>query len=246
MNMKTVFKFIGLASLPLLAACVQAPEGSVSGTPRAFQTANYDHWDVRGQFSTRDEVFQNVSEADLITLLSGKTFVGYEESDGRGAGYGAISVGHYSTNGERPTCIVSYKTGMPQGDAYGLKHWSSITVSSERLGISYPLFRLTELAGNFTYAAMIYKPQTGQVSRVGADGNVWRDIGKGHLQNGIPAAVYTACPDFPSAESLGTFVNQNQTSWNYFELVQQDPGDRVRRPDLLTAYTPTPIGEGDQ
>ena len=60
-----------------------------------------------------------------------------------------------------------------------------------------------------------------------------------HLQRGIPAVVWDICPDFPSAESLGTFVNTAQTATNYFDLIEQDPGDRVIRPDLVTDYTPT-------
>lgn len=243
MNFKTAFKVIGLASLPFVAACVQAPEGSVSGTPRAFQTATYDHWDVRGRFSTRDQVFQNVTQEDLVTLLSGKTFVGYEESDGLGAAYGAISVRYFAADGSLPMCIVSYKTGQPRDDAFGMKGWKSVTVSSD---FTKPLYQSIEPDGQLGYAAMQYNSATGQLAGLGAHGRNWEDVRKGHLQNGIPAAVYTACPDFPSAESLGTFVNQNQTSWNYFELVQQDPGDRVRRPDLVTAYTPTPIGGGEQ
>jgi len=55
----------------------------------SLQTVSYNHWDVRGRFATRDLIVQNVTREDLVTLLSGKTFVGYEESDGRGAAYGA-------------------------------------------------------------------------------------------------------------------------------------------------------------
>ena len=246
--MKTVFKFIGLASLPLFAACVQAPEGSVSGTPRAFQTATYDHWDVRGRFSTRDQIFQNVTQEDLITLLSGKTLVGYEESGGSGLGYGAISVTHHSPDLMSYSCVVSYKTGQPEGDdAYvAPRQMYSVVGEAPNLGVNYPMLKSIQHDGSSGYGIVQYNSQSGQLAILGAYGPKLEDIRKGHLQNGIPAAVYTACPDFPSAESLGTFVNQNQTSWNYFELVQQDPGDRVRRPDLVTAYTPTPIGGGEQ
>ena len=57
----------------------------------------------------------------------------------------------------------------------------------------------------------------------------------GHIQERIPAAVYGMCPDFPSAQSLGLKVNDAQTSPNYHDLVKQEPGRRVRRPDLVMA-----------
>ena len=95
--------------------------------------------------------------------------------------------------------------------------------------------------GSFGYNVAQYQGSTGKLAFVGEIDNTTQDIRKGHLQNGIPAAVYTACPEFPSAESLGTFVNNNQTSWNYFELVEQDAGDRVIRPDLVTEFTPVPL-----
>jgi hypothetical protein len=65
---------------------------------------------------------------------------------------------------------------------------------------------------------------------------LWWLVRTGHIQKSLPAAVYTLCPDFPSAASLGAKVNKRQTSTNYFELIKQDPGDRVKRPDLITAF----------
>ena len=50
--------------------------------------------------------------------------------------------------------------------------------------------------------------------------------------------MYTLCPDFPPAEELGLEINHTQTALTYPELVAQDPGRRVRRPDLIT---PNPI-----
>lgn len=63
----------------------------------------------------------------------------------------------------------------------------------------------------------------------------WVHRFSGHLQERLPAATWTLCPDFPSAEELGVGVNDAQTATSYERLVAQDPGRRIRRPDLLSA-----------
>lgn len=63
----------------------------------------------------------------------------------------------------------------------------------------------------------------------------WLQWFGGHLQERLPAVTWTLCPNFPSAEKLGVGVNHAQTSVFYDELVAQDPGRRIRRPDLITA-----------
>lgn len=246
MMISHVFKSCLAVAALAVSGCMDTNHGTVE-EGRSFKTASYNHWEVRGRFVTRDQIFQNVTQEDLTTLLSGKTFVGYEESDGRGAGYGALSVGYYSSDGKLYGCIISYLTGRPEADAYGdrPKQWLSSAGNNYNIGYRIAEIETVEFAGHSTYATVQYNGQTGQIADVGYENNRFRDIRKGHLQNGIPAAVYTACPTYPSAESLGTFVNQNQTSWNYFELLQQDAGDRVIRPDLVTAFTPTPIATGD-
>ena len=47
-----------------------------------------------------------------------------------------------------------------------------------------------------------------------------------------------AVPINGDAEQLGLEINHTQTALTYPELVAQDPGRRVRRPDLIT---PNPI-----
>ena len=63
----------------------------------------------------------------------------------------------------------------------------------------------------------------------------WVQRYSGHLQERLPAATWTLCPDFPSAEELGVGVNHAQTATSYGKLVAQDPGRRVLRPDLVAA-----------
>ena len=62
----------------------------------------------------------------------------------------------------------------------------------------------------------------------------WHTWDPGHLQERLPRAVWTLCPDFPSAEELGVEVNEAQTAVTYDRLIAQDPGRRVLRPDLIT------------
>ena len=62
----------------------------------------------------------------------------------------------------------------------------------------------------------------------------WHTWNPGHLQERLPRAVWTLCPDFPSAEELGVEVNEAQTAITYDRLIAQDPGRRVLRPDLIT------------
>lgn len=240
---QTKLALLGASALAL-AGCMDTSSIGSDGQLRPFTTVTYDHWDVRDRFSTRHEVFQNVTQEDLVTLMSGKTFVGYEESGGRGGAYGALTVMHWGTDGARARCFVSYRTGKPVPNrAFGIKPFASIMSSNQRLGIAYPMVRTTEYAGDYSYSATLYHAASGAIASIGYnDNNRLEDIRKGHLQSDIPAAVYTACPEFPSAESLGTVVNPNQTSWNYFDLVQQDAGDRVIRPDLVTEYTAVPLG----
>ncbi|MYE10511.1 MAG: hypothetical protein F4X99_02380 [Gammaproteobacteria bacterium] len=62
----------------------------------------------------------------------------------------------------------------------------------------------------------------------------WVQRYNGHLQERLPAATWTLCPDFPFAEALGVDVNHAQTATDYGSLVAQDPGRRIRRPDLVS------------
>ena len=72
----------------------------------------------------------------------------------------------------------------------------------------------------------------GHFKRPGPD--PWIDWNIGHLQERLPRAVYTLCPDFPPAEELGVGINEKQTAITYDALIAQDPGRRILRPDLIT------------
>ncbi len=230
-------KMIG-ATVLALAGCAELTVDDLLAN-----RAVYDHWDIQGQFKSADTVLQNVTQPDLVELLTGHTFVAYEESGGIGKAYGAITVLYYGANGVEEGCVLSFKTGRPKEGAYAPFEWVSGMYEIPEYQVYYPLLQKTEPDGYVGYANMQYKAETGQLAVIGVFGRYWGDVRKGHLQAGIPAAVYAVCPEFPSAESLGTFVNEKQTSWNYFELVEQDPGQRIHRPDLVTAFTAIPFDQ---
>ena len=80
----------------------------------------------------------------------------------------------------------------------------------------------------------VYNARTGGLDWYRVESNYWFGHGHGHLQKRLPRAVWTACPKFPSAKSLGVGVNEKQTAITYFDLVKQDRGQRILRPDLVT------------
>ena len=81
----------------------------------------------------------------------------------------------------------------------------------------------------------LYDGETGEaIWYVRRSGQTWWDWHLGHLQERLPAVTWEICPDFPSAEELGVGVNHAQTAVSYRELVAQDPGRRVLRPDLVS------------
>ena len=83
---------------------------------------------------------------------------------------------------------------------------------------------------------LLYDSETGQtVFYTGRKyKRLWVTHDVGHLQERLPRAVYTLCPDFPPAEELGVEINEKQTAVTYDALIAQDPGRRILRPDLIT------------
>ena len=90
----------------------------------------------------------------------------------------------------------------------------------------------------------LYDGETGQIVFYGRAGRnkTWVTWDVGHLQERLPRAVWTLCPDFPSAEELGVGINEKQTAITYDKLLEQDPGQRILRPDLIT-FDPTELIE---
>ena len=88
----------------------------------------------------------------------------------------------------------------------------------------------------------LYDGDTGQIVWYRHRDRTWHTWNPGHIQERLPRAVYTLCPEFPSPEELGVGVNEAQTAITYDKLLQQDPGRRILRPDLIT-LNPTEVIE---
>ena len=117
---------------------------------------------------------------------------------------------------------------------YDKDHWAPVKVKhagtlSHRLD---PAINNDNIQG----LSPLYDGATGQIVWYARGGprNTWHTWDPGHLQERLPRAVWTLCPDFPSAEELGVGVNEAQTAITYDRLIEQDPGRRVLRPDLIT------------
>jgi hypothetical protein len=180
-------------------------------------------WET-GERQKYRQFYQNVSAQDLPTLIYGKVWVDYDsETD-------ILGVNVFSEKDRYFLCSVEDKRTGTFG-------WASVVFDNKVSEERYPLWQETDPNGDVGYVAFKYIANTGQFISYLAQRPYWWETRPGHLQTEIPAAVYTACPDFPSAESLGLKVNTRQTSTRYSEMIAQDPGNRVRRPDLVTEVT---------
>lgn len=168
--------------------------------------------------------YQNVTAVDLPKLIGGKVWVDYMDNTDR------FRVTFFGHDG------VSVICGTKNADI-GRPLWKSVIFDNKKQRERYPLWQETLADGKVGYLALKYIAETGDLFSYVVQKPYWWEMGTGHLQSDIPAAVYTACPDFPSAKSLGLKVNSKQTSIKYHEMIKQDPGNRVKRPDLVTAET---------
>ena len=129
------------------------------------------------------------------------------------------------------------------GGHYGTKgesriHWSS-TLGDPRLDLYIPAIAHVARPDTLpTFGAFYHDAVAGLTVLFMRDiTGAWYPRETGHLQERLPTAVYTLCPDFPAADTFGLEINEAQTAHTYPELVAQDPGQRVLRPDLIT-YDP--------
>ncbi len=177
----------------------------------------------------------NVRAADLHALLADRVIVGYWSSSGfqRGKRAQQLFVAVHRGDGRFVTC------SKPIREMIRRSTWSTRTVPGPD-GQVWPM-----VAGPFwDLATYLYDPGSGEVAlflrnreRTG-DRRTNRRWGLwvGHVQERLPRAAYKMCPNFPSPDRLGLEVNEVQTARFYDDLLAQDPGRRVRRPDLVTPH----------
>ena len=223
-----------------LSGCVQAGKEGHMLLDGTMVGAEYDGWETKVRFSD-NYVFPNIDKPDLPKLIAGKAFVAQHGAD-KLLKNGEAFVTYFTKNKS-----IECEGGSGGKNEWKLENfpWVSIYANNEGYELLYPLMvrgDMEDLA-NSHHSNFQYMEKTGALTELAfypKHGNKWWDRRVGHLQEGIPAFVYDVCPDFPSAKSLGTFVNTKQTATAYLELLAQDPGKRVLRPDLVTKKTIKP------
>ena len=177
----------------------------------------------------------NIAIGDAMDLLEGHVFVARLSAPEPGRDGGVkLRIHAYTPSGWVWTC------SFDPGGQYGAKgesriHWSS-TLGDPRLGLHIPVIAHVARPDTLpTFAAFHHDAVAGLTVLFMRDvTGAWYPRETGHLQERLPASAYTLCPDFPTADTLGLEINEAQTARAYPELVAQDPGQRVLRPDLIT------------
>jgi hypothetical protein len=178
-------------------------------------------------------IYSNVTAEDMRELLSDVALLSYGEASNKEGNpkQHQLLVTWYGADGKYHWCFYDE---APNTWGPGTSAWKPEIVDSKRRKERYPLVK-HGTKRNAGYRTLRYDAD-GNYKKYQFYKGLWWLGDSGHLQKSLPAAVYEMCPDFPSAKSLGAKVNKRQTSTNYFELIKQDPGDRVKRPDLITAF----------
>lgn len=225
-----------------LSGCVQAGKEGHMLLDGTLVGAEYDGWETKVRFSDQ-HVFPNIDKPDLPKLIVGKAFVSQDAADKTLKNGGKAFVIYFTKN-KSIECEGWLKIEH-NGWEQSIRPWASIYVNNESYELLYPLMVRGDVEDttNRHFSNFQYNGKTGTLTELNfyaKYGNKWWDRRVGHLQEGIPAFVYDVCPDFPSAKSLGTFVNTKQTATAYLEILAQDPGKRVLRPDLVTKKTIKP------
>lgn len=175
----------------------------------------------------RGEIFQNVAAEHVRPLLANTARV-TQWWDGQNMEKGGyVRIVWYGADGREHGCLMDAE-GNTEGWASG--SYSGYQKDFKVFKVRYPLKEARYDNGNGGFQLLRYNGATGQLSTYLAVNRRWLESDVGHLQAKIPAVTWEVCPNFPSAESLGAQVNNEQTSMFYKELVAQDPGKRILRP----------------
>ena len=189
----------------------------------------------------------NVRAKDLHALFADKVFVGYWSASSFHQGKRALklNVEVHGSDGIAHRCSKGWKSH------YNAYDWLSQTASGPD-GQVVPLLRKRFIVllnkpvprvdeGKTNGHVPLYDPASGEVALYHLSSGAMSPgdltlVYPGHLQERLPRAVYDICPNFPPPERLGLEVNEAQTAKFYDDLLAQDPGRRVLRPDLVTPH----------
>ncbi|WP_298937695.1 hypothetical protein [uncultured Ruegeria sp.] len=179
----------------------------------------------------REKIFQNVAAEHVQPLLANTAWVltWWTGKNKKRGGY--LSVVWYASDGTAHGCSVNANTGKSSRGAWNATY-TGRTVDRKRRDVRQPLFERVR-DGERIYKLLRYNGNDGALATYKWGKNRWMETHFGHLQARIPAVTWENCPDFPSAESLGAEVNTRQTSRYYNELLKQDPGARILRPQYV-------------
>ena len=176
----------------------------------------------------------NVRAEDYAELFGGTVMVSFGYSI-ETPGDDPVKIIFIGRDGRYEWCRFSSDSGRHK---YTASRWAGIKRKLRRTGTT-PIFTngtLGKPVRKYVWLSPLYDGETGETiwysPQEGA--HFWWDWNNGHVQKRLPAATWTLCPDFPSAEELGIGINHKQTAHSYSELLAQDPGRRVLRPDLVT------------
>ena len=181
----------------------------------------------------------NVRAEDMYALFAGTVLVvnrGRKSSTVPGVVNHALKVISIGKDGRYVWCSYGFTS-----DYYHRENrWAPVKV--KHAGTLSPRFD-PAIDNDSPYGlSPLYDGNTGQIVWYRHRDRKWHTKNPGHIQERLPRAVYTLCPEFPSPEELGVGVNEAQTAITYDKLLQQDPGRRILRPDLIT-LNPTEVIE---
>jgi hypothetical protein len=109
---------------------------------------------------------------------------------------------------------------------------------SKYLRTKLPLISTKNVSGETGQEHISYDATSGGMTKYWYQNLRLWEMDTGHLQTELPAVTWELCPDFPSAKSLGARVNKKQTAKHYFDLIKQDPGKRVKKPEYEAKEPP--------
>lgn len=180
-----------------------------------------------------DEIFQNVAAEHVRPLLANTAWVSRLWNDKASDKGGYVRIVWHGADGREHGCLTSFK-GV-SGKAW-VATYSGRVIDRWKQEVRHPL-KEAVYEGERGYQLLRYNGETGELTTwLGGAQRRWWKGDVGHLQARLPAVTWEICPDFPSAESLGAQVNTAQTSRYYRELLKQDPGQRILRPQYVNEH----------
>ncbi len=185
--------------------------------------------DKKREVYKRGGIFQNVTVEHVRPLLSNTARISHFW-DGQNMDKGSyVRIVWYGADGREHICLTDNKGVSGNWEQ---RTYTGRTIDLKGHKVRYPL-KEHVYEGKPWYQLLRYNGSTGELTTFIAVNRKWWESDVGHLQARIPAVTWEICPNFPSAESIGAKVNTKQTSRFYKELVQQDPGERILRPQYV-------------